>query len=208
MTPYEDLARGVARKIKIDYSDADLARFDVQNQMDAQIRFLLNVLPAKFLEAHTRTIRRNFYAGQSQYKWPADFIRIRTPGLWVRFSNQQEFREAGDRPEQTAGSWNSLDLQPADQYPIVTLDGENGFIIKPAPAADVVEGWRLRYVFSHPPVSSQQKILMNVKWNNLIEIGTAARCAQIGRSKMDLAAELWQLHDAELEKLLPKKENQ
>lgn len=204
MIPYLDLSSAVAGNIRVNYNPTDLARFQVEENLNAAQRHLLATVPVRFLSEAIKTVRTDLVSGIPDYQWPSDFVRFLK--AWVKWTSGSTYQECEEVSMGGLDRTLSYDAQPRTSFPKIELNAERGFYIKPAPKANCSEGIRLRYIYQLPAISEAQNSLLDVKWKNLLVFKATALSALVEGSKPDLAQGFEALFSKELERLLPKSE--
>ena len=204
MIAYNDLVADVCGFLQI--RTTDLEKFNVGVALNRAQLHLLNILKPRYLVNAIRTWKGNLLNGEHAYQWPSDFLRYLQ--MWIDFDNPITASNIG-YPAVLVGDtqlWDTsnIDLTPTTTRPKVSMGAEGGFELQPTPDADVINGWRLRYVALLPEISSTQDCLLRENLRNLLEFYATALAAGTEEYSPAIAAEFKEYYKEELELLQTK----
>lgn len=202
MIAYTELKEEIARNIRIDANATDILRFGIVEGMNVAQRFILTTIPTKYLSEAIFTGRAATIANIDNYEWPGDFIRF--VAAWIKYSATSMYVPLIEKAERQGDDALTMDTRPSKLYPIIQTTAERGFYVFPTPDVAVPAGLRLRYIYNHPTISSNQDSMLDSKWRNLMIIKATAYCLRVENRDLP-AADKWDaLVLAELQNWLPR----
>jgi len=205
MITYDELVPVIANNLEISTTDTErITRFNILANLNAVQLELLNSLRKEFLTSAMKTVRFNVVSGVPDYQFPDEYIRFFR--LWVDYNNPITYANPGKEaleymPERHNRPINELTSQ---NFPMVDLNTEAGFLISPVPDANVTNGFRLRFIYKIPEITSVQPSLLFSRFRTLLIDGATARSAATDNYRPDLAKFHDELYQRALKMLIPK----
>lgn len=210
---YSSLSSEVCGYLQIDTSD--IAKFQVQNTLNRSQTFLLNILPQKYLTEFIKTVKGDLDDDQPLYQLPADFIRLLVHeddgmcSLWIDYDGYITQSNEGYQcrlVDEQSLLINNINNPYSQTRPKVSLGTEGGFEIRPIPTVAVTHGWRMRYIYKLPNISSGQNCMLRVNLRNLLVFKATSLSAAVEGSHLELTKEFENHFEKELQLFIPKRE--
>ena len=177
---YATLLTNVAKCLELDITDsAALTRFNLVANMNAAQRFILGHIPEKFIAEAIKNVNRDLTDDVYDYQYPSDYIRMLA--VWIN-GKRARIRENSESDNPL-----SMDQSPSTYYPVVTLDRERGYRVRPTPLATVSNGQELQYVYQLPAIASNQASLLDDNLQNLLTFKTVELCALQEMTKVEIS---------------------
>ncbi|GAG17476.1 unnamed protein product, partial [marine sediment metagenome] len=169
-----DLSVEVAGHLQID--TGDIGKFQVENCLNRAQLMLLNILPSNFLVNSIKTTKGNLAQDEGAIQHPTTMIRLIK--LWVDYDNEITDTNTGysvkildDRLiNQIANKY----LIGSRSFPVAALNATNAWEIRPIPDGDIVNGWRMKYVYRLPTITETQPSLLRENLRNILIYVTAS----------------------------------
>ncbi len=187
---YSELVTDVLKNLEMNSlvsNSSQISRFKVVENLNAAQRDILKMFPLETMDNAKKTVKGDLSAGVSSIQWPSDYMRL--VKLWLDYGaeicNVNPGKEAIPAQNQTLHP-NSLDKRPTVQFPCYEII-EGGFEIRPVPTADQTNGFRLRYVYMLPDISSNQDSLLRTDLKDALVFRATEYCAIVDGYRMDLA---------------------
>lgn len=206
-----ELSAEVLGNLELDASvTADVARFKIYENLSAAQLHLINILPIQYLRDGIKTTLVKLLKDEAEYQWPVDFCRF--IALWLDFGNPIIVTGASTNHGKRVTEYDAdRHHQPIKSigtttYPFVDVNSQDGYIISPAPTAEVIDGGRLRYVYKPPNIAVAQDSALNPNLKNLLIYKATEMSALIDQYRPDLADRFKGLYRDELQGFLPKEE--
>lgn len=209
-----ELVSAVVGKLELNASSASLiSKYQIyENLSEAQLG-LMNILPIQYLSEGIKTVLFNLELNEAEYQWPTvDFPFLRYVALWVDYDNTIVMTGASVVPGTKVIEFDAdiHHLPPTtiatQNYPMMDLNVEVGFMLYPVPDLAVTNGGRLRYVYKPADITSIQDSLLNPGLKNLLIFKATALSALVDNYRPDLAVKYEGMYDKELRGYLPKDE--
>ena len=206
--PYSELTSEVVANLEIDSSD--LSRYQVVEKLNIAQLEIINTLPSKWIANIITTRRFNLLDPSNPnnhlYQYPGDFLRY--VEAWIDFVNpitrdnrgSPLFEWIADNHHQT------IDQVATTLYPIIDIEREGGYEIRPAPTVAVEGGGVLRYVWRVPAIDTDQPSLLNYNLKPLLLHRGTELSALVDNYRPDLSSAHKKLFEENLAKFMPKRE--
>jgi len=208
---YAELTNEIIANLEIDSSD--LGRYQVVEKINLAQLEIINVLPFNWIANIIKTSYFNLLAPANPnnhlYQWPPDFLRF-VQG-WVCYTVSPEGMDR-DHQGLPLNEWiadnhhKTIDQIATINFPFIDIHHEGGFEIRPAPAAAVTNGGRLRYVWRIPAVDTGQPSLLNYNLKPLLVHRASELAAMVDNYRPDLANRFKKLFEEDLANFMPKRE--
>jgi len=201
---YSDLSFEVAGMLQIDTTDRD--KFQVQNCLNRSQLLLLNILPSMFLVNSIKTTLNNLASAEGAIQHPTLFIRLLN--LWVDYDVPITDTNIGFPVkiinDQLVNQIANKFLIGSQSFPIAALNATNGWELRPVPDANVVHGWRMKYVYRLPTITGTQPCLLRENLRNLLIFVAASFSAAVNNYSPERSDFFWNRFKEELLLLQPK----
>lgn len=192
MIAYTDIKTEVLANLDVDNDADSVAKFDLDNKMNAAQRALLLKVPVSEVDNILKTVTGDLTASVPYYQWPSDFVRF--VKLFVDYYTSITDTNLGDEVVKSGDGVfqpRSLDRQPQQGFSRWSpVDG--GFELRPMPSANVTDGFMLRYIYNPPVISSSQDSILRQSLRNALIHKTTALCALVDKYDVVLS----ERHDA------------
>jgi len=206
MITYTVLKNAVIGNLQIGSTATDVARYQIDEGLNAAQRFLVNVLPSHMISETVKTVRGDLTVDIARYQWPSDFVRFLR--LWLSYASPITDLNPG-RPARTMEDVRQvsiIDEMPTTIYPVIDLKVEGGFEIRPIPTASMAKGYRLQYIQYMLEISSTQDCLLRSNLKNLVVNYATHYCAMVEGSFPEIGNAAKERFNNEIEMYLPKNE--
>jgi len=200
---YSDIYTEISNNLQIDTADRD--KFNMQNTVNRAQLLLLNILPAEFITNAIKTKKLSIFNGESGLQLPDNFIRLEA--CWIDYVNpitdsntgtSIRISEVGD-----IGLMTNLDTMASKEFPTASLSAQGGWEIDPIPDADVVNGFRAKYIYMLPDITDTQNCLLRDRLRNLLVFAATAYSAAVNNHDNARSGQFWDKFTFELEMLYP-----
>lgn len=195
---YSDILAEIASCLELVSTDTDaLSRFEVVRNANNAQRFILSNVPERHVSNAIRNVTRDLTISVADYEFPDDYVRM--VAVWINS------KRAIIRNQSEADNKLSRDKMPSDIYPVVTLDRERGYRVRPTPIATVTGGQELQYVHLLPSIASDQASLLDDSLKNLLIFKAVEYCGLMEANKVEISKVYAEKFNQELSLMIPDK---
>jgi hypothetical protein len=206
-----EMAAEVAANLEIDADTTSYNRLKVYKNLSLAQLDLLNILPLQYLRDGMKTVLFNLEQLESEYQWPADFIRF--VALWLDYDAAiVTTGSASLNPGKPVTQYDPDNFQVpitdvgSAEYPFVDISVQDGYIIHPAPSDAQTDGGRLRYVYKPADLSESQSSPLNPNLKSaMVFRGTALSCL-VDDYRPDMFTRFNKMYLDAIAPMLPKEE--